>query len=112
MILAQRLERAAAVGADSYLRMMDVNVARQVRRECARFRLGGWRCHRFQAHCSFRLARFQVFQLQFDLVEEVIRPLRALPVLLAAQLGDPELEVRDFRLAGRPWPPAGRQSVP
>jgi len=43
-------------------------------------------------------AGFQFFQVQFELIEQRPRSLRAMPELLAAKFGDPQLEMGDFRL--------------
>lgn len=115
MILAQRLERPAAVGADGRVRLMNLNVARQVGREGARGRRGrgsgagtGW----LDPRLGFGRAGFQRFQLEFELSEERPRAFRPTPELPAAQLGDPEFQVGDFGLLTRDFHPlAGDQRL-
>lgn len=93
-VLAQGLERAAAVGADQSVRLMNPHLARQVGRERARNRRGlggGAGVGRLDSGSAFGHADFQLFQLQFELVEEPIRSLRPAAKLMAAEFGDPEL---------------------
>jgi len=75
-----------------------MDLARQVGRQRAGGRFGRSRPGRLQPHRPFGRADLQLLQVQFELAEEVVRALRAPAKLLAAQLGDPQLEMGDFRL--------------
>jgi hypothetical protein len=53
--------------------------------------------------CIFRGARFQLLELQFQLVEQLAAALGRLPKPLALHLGDQQFEISDHRLgAGGP----------
>jgi hypothetical protein len=63
-------------------------------------RLSG-RCDAFRCEVVLSGIGLEFFELQFHLVDQPGAPFRTLAILLAAHLGDLELEVPNHRLGGR-----------
>jgi hypothetical protein len=103
-IFAELLHRAAAAGTGLLLGQMRVGHARKMlgqRMARLRSRRGGFdrKSLAWRLRLNFRAVGFQLFELQFQLLDLALDLFRPAPKLHAAELGDQQLQMFDLALS-------------